>query len=430
MGLMPDRAQLLRFAEFVFLQGCSRILGLIQGLLVIHLLSKWDYGIYALLFAVVMATANIAICGVGMFISAVGGKHVQDPARMASVYAAGRRMQNLLIGIGLVIVAVLLPMQYHAMELHGMVLTTCLTALGLLLMILHGRSTLGREVLSIALHLRANQVIDLIGSVARLALIGLFWACGLLNLVTLLALGLLILALSVAVQDRLVRRWVLNGHPATASREDVVAAKRTILPQLPNAAYNSIQDQVPYLLMSWLGTVQNVAEFAAMGRLGVIFSFLFDVLASYFMPRVGRCQDPQRLGRMIAVILSGYYFTVGASLILAYTLRDKLVWLLGQQYANLQAEIPWMLALIGAGAVSGSLFAINSSRAWLTHSWLFILTTIGSQALFIPLLPLNTLHGMLQFAIVPHIPFIVINAAFLLLGLRRTRHDLQAPLVP
>jgi hypothetical protein len=428
---MPTRAQLVRFAEFVALQGVAKAVAVIQGLVVIHLLSKWEYGLYALLLAVVMATGSIAVCGVGMFVSAAGGRHVHDPARMGSLYAAGRRVQGLLVSLGAVIVAVLLPVQFHAMELPGATLVACLTMLGLLLLLLHARATLGRELLAIALHLRANQVIDLSGSLARLALIAGLHLAGLLDLVTLLALNLMVSAVTVAVQERLVARWVTAGATSAIARsEDLAEARRIVFPQLPNAGYSSIQDQIPYLLMAWIGTVQNVAEYAAIGRIGMIFSFLFEVMSHYFMPRVARCQDIHRLPRLIFSILISYWVLIAACLLIAYVWRGELVWLLGRQYANLESDIPLMLAYIGIAAISGSLFAVNSCRAWLGHSWVFIISTITSQVIAIPLLPLDTLAGMLLFGMVPHIPFILINALFLHHGLRRNRHDLQAPVVP
>jgi hypothetical protein len=427
--LMPDRAQIARFTEFVLLQGLSRFLSLFQGLLVIHLITKSEYGHYALLIAVVMATANIAICGVGMFISSAGGRSANDPTRMASIFASARSVQRWLMIGGLLIVALLLPLQYHNMGMDNHLVITCLTLLALLMMVLHARSTLCRELLSINLHLRANQVIDLIGNGARLALIGALYAGGVLNLISLLIVVIVVSAISVAVQEQLIRRWILAGVAASASPQDRTEARRVILPQLPNAAYSSIQDQVPYLLMSILGTVQHIAEFAAMARIGLIFAFLFDVLSNFFMPRIARCQEPKRLKHLIVVILSGYYLVVLVSLGVAYLFGEQLVWLLGRQYLNVVPEIPLMLTLIGVQAISGSLFAINSSRAWMGHSWLFIISTISSQALVIPLLRLDTLHGMLLFAITPHLPFIVINAIFIVRGLRRTTHDLQTRLV-
>ena len=423
MPLMPSRDLVRRFIEFVILQGISKVLGLVQGLLVIHLISKWDYGLYALLLAVVMATANIAVCGVGMFISSVGGRHVNDPERMASIYAAGRTVQNRLVAIGLVIVAVAMPIQCHVMQLGTPITIACLTSFALLMMILHARSTLCRELLMISLNLRRQQMIELSATSTRLGLIGLLYACDLLNVVTLLAIALVVSALTVTVQDYLVHRLVLQGRPSELRPEDLKEANRVVLPQLPNAAYNSVQDQVPYLLMSWIGSIQHVAEYAAIGRLGIMFSFLFDVLGDFFMPRIGRCQDPRHLAHMIFAILSGYYALVLSALLIAYFFRADLVWLLGRQYANLEGDIPLMLTLIGVGAVSGSLFLINSARAWLRHSWLFIISTITSQAVFIPLLDLHTIHGMLTFSIVPHIAFIIINAVFLTLGLRRAHHD-------
>jgi hypothetical protein len=421
MSLMPNRQQVERFIEFVLLQGIAKALGLIQGLLVIHLISKWDYGIYALLFAVVIAIANIAVCGVGMFISSVGGKHVNDPLRMSSIYAAGRRVQNRLVVVGLVLLAVVLPWQCQTMDVGNPLIIACLTALGLIMMILHAHGTLCREMLMIALRQRDLQVIELIATCIRLALIGLFYAVDLLNVVTFLSLNLVISALCVAIQDRRVQRFVLHQHRAEMLPEDWGEAKQTVIPQLPNAAYSSVQDQVPFLLMSWLGSVQNIAEYAAIGRLGIIFSFFFEVLGGFFMPRIGRCQDPKRLTQMIIALLSSYYAIVLGALITAYFLRSELVWLLGKQYANVESDIPMMLALIGFGAVSGSLFLINSARAWLRHSWLFIVSTICSQAAFILVLDLHTLRGMLTFAIVPHIPFIGINIVFLALGLKRVR---------
>jgi hypothetical protein len=421
MSLMPNRQQVGRFIEFVFLQGIAKALGLIQGLLVIHLISKWDYGIHSLLFAVVIAIASIAICGVGMFISSVGGKHVNDSLRMSSIYAAGRRVQSRLVAAGLLILAVVLPWQCQTMEVGNPLLVACLTALGLIMLILHAHGTLCREMLMIALRLRDLQVLELIAICVRLALIGFFYAVDLLNVVTFFSINLAISAWSIAILDRWVHRFVVQNNRAEMISDDWSEAKRTVIPQLPNVAYSSVQDQVPFLLMSWLGSVQNIAEYAAIGRLGVLFSFFFDVLGGFFMPRIGRCQDPMLLTRMIVALLSSYYVIVLCALITAYFFSGELVWLLGKQYANVEADIPIMLCLIGVGAVSGSLFLINSARAWLRHSWLFIVSTIFSQAAFILVLDLHTLRGMLMFAIVPHIPFIGINLFFLVLGLKRIR---------
>jgi hypothetical protein len=421
---LPTFIQLRGFATFIVLQGLNKGLGVIQGLLVINLLSKWDYGLYALLLAVVTATANIGICGVGMFISSVGGRHVQDPARMASVYAAGRRVQAFLIGASLLIVMVALPWQYHSMEIENPLLIACLTTLGLLMMMLNARGTLCRELLSISLQLHRNQAVDMGANVVRISLILLAVWGGMFDVVTLLALSLLVSATALTVQDHLVTRHVLQGRGLELREEELREAKRVIFPQLPNAAYNSVQAQIPYLLMSWMGTVQHVAEFAALGRLAFLFSFFVDVLVEFFMPRIGRCQDPGRLGRLILVVLMGFYATVGTGLLTALVFKSEILWLLGSQYANLEQDIPLMLLLIGVSSVAGSLFSINSARAWMGHSWIFIISTVSAQALSIPLLDLSTIRGMLWFSIVPQIPFIVINLIFILRGLRRAHRDL------
>ncbi|HEX3134771.1 MAG TPA: hypothetical protein VHX44_14475 [Planctomycetota bacterium] len=420
----PSAVQIRGFLSFVLLQGINKCLGLVQGLLVINLMSKWDYGLYAMLLAVVNATANIGICGVGMFISSVGGRHVQDPARMASVYAAGGAVQAWLITASLCIVAIVLPWQYHAMNIANLWTVSSLTALGLLMMVLNARSTLCREALAIALQLHRNQVVDLSANLARLALILLAMVSDQLNAVTLVVLSLLVSATAIMVQDRLVARYVLKHAPAIATKPDIVEAKRTIFPQLPNAAYNSLQGQIPFILMGWLGSVQQVAELAALGRLSFLFTFCIEVMGDFFMPRIGRCQDPKRLGKLILLILAGFYTVLFTGLLVAFLFRSEVLWLLGSQYRNLEPEIPLMLLVIGITGISGSLFLINSARAWMRQSWLFIIATTGTQAASIPFLDLGSIRGMLLFGLLPNIPFIIINAVFILRGMRQAHRDL------
>jgi len=418
---MPTLAQLVSFLRFLLLASAGKALGLFQGFLVVWLLDVSTYGFYAAVIAMATTVASMGNAGIGMFISAFGGRFHSDPVRMGSIARAAAAVQNVLLAGCGVLILVAMPLQYFALGLDSLWTMALLTMLGAATMAVSVRNMMQYEILRICLRLELVQGIDCILLVLRITAVIALYLAGMLDAVWLVAANLVISLLALGVQQRLLRPLVHAGATPEQFQNDRRDAWHIVLPQLPNAIYTAFQGQIPYWLMSVLTTVTTVAEYTVLGRLGVLFGFLFEVVSGYFIPRVGRCQDPQRLGSLIIQILSIFYLLEVLILVIAYFIRHQLLWLLGPQYAHLDAQLVLILCSMGVASVSGSLHAINSSRAWLAHSWSFIVLTVVTQALSLLVLDVSTLNGLLWFSLLPHFPFIVANIIFMMRGLAHFR---------
>ncbi len=414
------RRHIKDFSLYLVLQVLNKVFALAQGLLVINLLGITSYGLYALALAIINAIMSISNAGVGMFIAANGGKHIGDPQRMHSVLAAASQVQNLLLAFCMVALAIILPLQCLALHIAAYDVVS-IGILGLMTLFFQVKNTINKEILAIALMIKLNQVVDLALTSGRILAYLALYACHCFNIHTILLASIAISLVCWLIQNRFIASISGSGSRIPPLGEDIRLARRTVFPQLPNAIYNSVQGQIPYFLMGYFGTVTTIASFSALGRISMLVGFLFEVFNDFFVPRISRCQDPVRLRVLILRILSAYYLSVTAVLVLAYLLRHQLLWILGPQYAHLDHEVTLIFIVTGLAAVCGSLYAVNSSKAWALHSWIFIVCNVACAVGGLPFVDLTRIADVIIYSNLPQIPFIVVNVIFMIRGLRRTR---------
>lgn len=418
------RAGMFRFARFVVLKAGTHLLYLVQGLLAVNVLSKQEYGVYALAFAAVSAAAGLANAGFGMFVSSVGGRHAQDRNAFRAIAVGTMAAQRQFTALALVVLAATLPFQLiRSGSAWWAIAGVCLLAPAVL--VLQVCNSLNRDLLAIHLMLGRNQLLDMVASTLRIGGFLVFAVIpGAASAVVFLALNLL----TILVYNRMQAQY-LGDLAAGETRADEVKQRRDqarsmAWQQLPNAGYWSLQGQIPYLLMSLFGTIGTVAEFAALGRLGMLFAFMFEIIADWFAPRIGRCQDPVRLRRMVIAVALGAPLAGAAMLVVVWAARHQLLWLLGDQYAGLAAVFPLALVQVGLGFWAGMLYRICAARAWLGRSWILMVSNLSVQAVGVLFFDLSTVRGVLQFQIAPLAASLLVIAAFLFVGLARDRKTL------
>jgi O-antigen/teichoic acid export membrane protein len=414
------RSHIREFSLFLGLQLMNKVLSLTQGLLIINLLSKSDYGLYALALAIISAVANVSNAGVGMYIASAGGKHISDRLRIPSILAAANRVQNHLLFACLAALAIILPLQ--CLSLHiGTSDIVVIGILGVLMLFFQVKNTINREIMAVALMIKRNQIVDMAMTIGRIVVYLALYLSQCFDIHTILMASIATSLACWLIQNRFIATLSDHDHRAAPVIEDVRQAQRTVYPQLPNAIYASVQGQIPYFLMGWFGTIRTIAEFSALGRLSMLVGFVFDVFNDFFIPRISRCQDPNLLPTLIVRILTVLYLVVAAILVIADLLRHQIIWILGPQYAHLDYELTLVLIATGLSAVSGSLFMINSSRAWANHSWIFIVCNIACAVGALPFVDLSRIADVIIYANLPHLPFIVTNLIFMRNGLRRLK---------
>ncbi len=147
--------------------------------------------------------------------------------------------------------------------------------------------------------------------------------------------------------DRLVRREMLNY----------------LAPLIPGIAFTALQGQLIVLLISIFGKTQNIAEVAALGRLGQLFLLLTAVNSTLIEPYFARVDRSQLLPRYLQVVGVATLFASSIALI-SFLFPAPLLWILGHKYEHLDVELGWMMASASLGYIGGTMWTIHAARKW------------------------------------------------------------------
>jgi hypothetical protein len=229
-----------------------------------------------------------------------------------------------------------------------------------------------------------------------------------------------------------VQYWMLRRYAARVidfdapeNEEDRSAMERFIRHLAANAVFFCFQGQITIFLLGFFGRVNAIAEVGALGRLGMVFTVLTNLLTNVFGPAFARCQDPKRLRWQYAAIVGG---VTAFSLVLiaaAALFPGAFLFVLGAKYAHLERELVLMVGGAVVGALTGTFWTLNASKAWIAGSWLYIPLTVGTQILLIPITDFSSVRSVLMFNLLSAVPNLVLNLALSIRGFRS--QSLAAP---
>jgi hypothetical protein len=263
---------------------------------------------------------------------------------------------------------------------------------------------------------RRIQTIDLVGALLRLFLVvvlmGLF-----LNSVIAVAVG----AASLLVQYLMLRHYAVRSVDLNVPEndEDRQAMQAFIRKLAANAIFFAFQGQITIFLISFFGrNVSSVAEVGALGRLAMVFTVLTNLLTNVFGPAFARCHDPKRLRWQYAMVVGGVT-AFSVLLISAAALFPRVfLFVLGAKYAHLDQELVLMVSGAVVGALTGTFWTLNASKAWIAGSWLYIPLTLSTQIALIPMTDFSSVRSVLVFNLLSAVPNLLLNLVLSIRGLR------------
>jgi hypothetical protein len=186
-----------------------------------------------------------------------------------------------------------------------------------------------------------------------------------------------------------------------------------------NAVFYCFQGQITVFLISFFAHRANaVAEVGALGRLAMIFTVVSNLLANVFVPAFARCQNRHRLSWLFAAIIGGVALFSGIILVAAAIFPQQFLFVLGNKYTHLHRELLLMVGGAVIAVVTGTLWALNASKAWVAGSWLYIPLTVVTQFALIPFTDFSTVSGVLTFNLLSAIPSLFLNVALSYRGFR------------
>ncbi|WP_395734527.1 lipopolysaccharide biosynthesis protein [Prosthecobacter sp.] len=397
-----NRSRLFRWSTilsgFAVVQLLVQALNAVSGFLVVRTLEKPDYAWFTIASGMSATLAILSDSGVGIAVTSIGGTIWQDNASMKALVQAAMRMRLKLAAIASVVVA---GISLWLLLSNG---AGFVSALGLTILVLAPiwqiSSTAVLNVVN-RLHTRTRQlqVADLVPAVVRASLTGALVLLGGLSPLTAMAA---VLAAHI-LQYSIVRRQVLpllDVVPYPGGIEAYTARIwKMVLQLMPSSTFWCLQGQLTTWLISVFATTSEVADLGALNRLSIVYAVFGGPLGQYILPAFARTENRRRLWLMTLALLAGTFFFSGLLLTAAWLKGDWFLWLLGARYAHLHQELLLVLTGIAISTLSGIVWALNNTRAWIRRIWLTIPVTLISQAAAAFLFDLSTVKGVAGFII-------------------------------
>lgn len=381
-------------ASFMTVQVIVQALGVFAGFVIVRALDKSDYAFYAVTNSVTATFALLCNGGIVDAATAIGGRAWQDPHRMGQILASARKLRGWLAKW------ITVP---TALVLAWMLLQNGAGATDILILLVLGWLAayyqISSEILRVALRLQGRipqlQKLDLAGAVLRAML------CLAVFVLASAETAILTAAVTTAAVFFLTRGAMARTTDLAAIADPEVESEiwLVVKRQWPSALAYVFQGQIVFLLLSFLGKAEAVADYGALGRIAAIFGIFGAVLSAIVLPRYARCQDARRLRALYILVLLSYTVVALLPAAAALAFPTPLLWILGPQYANLEHEL--FLVTLNAGMMSIGFLAwgLNSVRAWVIPPWINITIMYGTQVLLMAAIGFNTMDKVLWIGI-------------------------------
>jgi O-antigen/teichoic acid export membrane protein len=401
--------------NFALVQAGVQVIGFLSGILLVRWLSQREYA-YFTIANTMQGTINLlADIGISVGLVSIGGRVWHDRHRFGELINAALAVRRRLGALAIIAVT---PIMYSMLVKNGA--STLYTAV-LIAVVLAGLIIqLSIGVLSVVPRLRSDitriQIIDVTGALVRLLLLValLFIA---LNAGVAVGVATLVLLLQYAMLRHYVTGVVdLNATENPEDRHEIIRLTRHLA---ANAIFYCLQGQITIFLISFFAHhVNAVAEVGALGRLAMIFTVLSNLLANVFVPAFARCQNRRKLRWLYAAILGGVAAFSLVILAFAAIFPDQFLFVLGSKYAHLHYELLLMVGGAIIGALTGTFWALNASKAWVSGAWLYIPLTLATQIVLIPYTNFSSVSGVLMFNLLSAVPNLLLNAVLSYRGFR------------
>jgi O-antigen/teichoic acid export membrane protein len=402
--------------NFAFVQAIVQFIGFLSGILLIRWLSQTEYAYFTIANSMQGTINLLADIGISVGLVSIGGRVWQDRHRFGELINTALHVRRKLGALAIIVVT---PIMCSMLLRNGApIFYTAVLAI-VVLVGLYVQFSLG--VLGVIPRLRSDitriQIIDVTGALVRLVLI--------------VTLGFLVLNAGVAVtiasavfflQYAMLRRYAARVVDLTApenpqDRQEILRLTKHLA---ANAVFYCFQGQITVFLISFFGhRVSSVAEVGALGRLAMIFAVLTNLLTNVFVPAFARCQEPKKLRWLYLAIIGA---AIAFSLVViagAAIFPDQFLFVLGGKYAHLHRELLLMVGGSVLAALTGTFWALNASKAWISGAWLYIPLTLGTQIALIPFTDFSSVMGVLTFNLLSNVPNLFLNFVLSYRGLHR-----------
>jgi len=385
-----------RLSTFVGGQSAVQLLNAATGLLLLRLMPKPEFAIYAIALGIQGMIGILTDLGFGGAITGLVGTRYRDKAILGSYIRTASHLRQALLLI-IASAALLLAVIFRNVEIeaHGRK-ELLLLVLAVLLTV---QFQAWASYYEIPLLLNGKLVAYYSPQIAAAALrivssVALYYVHWISSTTVILANTLSIVVMGVSYRF-LARPWI--DVPRRVSKVHGREMVRFLLPLLPGTVYQALQGQISLFLITIFGHVGQIAEVAAAGRIGQLFLLLNssnNVLVTPFFAKTPRALFRRRYGYAMCAV-GAVALLVAAS---AKFCPGAYLLLLGANYSNLTSQIRLVVYASAIGYFAGAMWSVAVARKWIfwwSGSMQMVLLTV-IQLVCVMFLPLNSSEGVLK----------------------------------
>ncbi len=401
--------------SFVTVQAVVQVIGFLAGILLVRRLEQREYAYFTIVNSMQGTINLLADIGISIGLVSIGGRVWSDRHRFGELISTALHIRRRL---GTVSILVITPILYFMLIKNGA--SFSYTAILIVILILGLLVQFSVGVLGVVPRLRSDigriQLIDLTGAVVRLLLL-----ISLMFVFLNAGVAIAVSSFAIFIQYLMLRRYVagvIDMH-APENAEDRRAMVGFIRNQAANAIFFCFQGQITVFLISFFAHhASSIAEVGALGRLAMIFVVINNLLTNVFIPAFARCQETNKLRwQFVAIIAAVGGFSLLVTCAAAF-FPNQFLFILGSKYAHLQRELLLMVGASVLNALTGTIWALNASKAWIAGSWLYIPLTLVTQIALIPVTDFSSVSGVLIFNLFSAIPNLLLNLVLSFRGFR------------
>lgn len=399
-GGLVSKGKFTFLAKFGATQALVQLLTASSGLLILRFLTKSEFAAYAITASLLTPLTLISDSGIASGLYSIGGRIWEKPGEMGVLFtmAFGLRRRLLLLASPVILIAGAVMLRR---ERVSQAQTLGLLA-GIWLCSWSAASIATRGVvLRICRRYFQVQAVELAGALARLALIGVLSFIYLDSLLAVAATAAASILQAVLLKSTAARSIAHRTSVNPRYRAEMLGlVKKQFFPVL----FFAFQGQITIWLIGVLGSSDGIAEVGALTRLAALFSFFSVMANSLLAPKLARCRSLRELGQLFGLAAAAYCL-FGAALVLgSLVCPEAILWLLGGKYSSLGKELVLVVANSVLGGLTGLVYLLAATRAWIWQTWLTPVLTSAVQVLLVSVLDLAQVRQVLWFGLLSGIP--------------------------
>jgi O-antigen/teichoic acid export membrane protein len=362
-------------------------------------MSKPEFAIYAVALGLQGMIGILTDLGFGGAILGLVGTRYRDKKILGSyIKAASVIRRALMLIVSIIAIACIIGFRHIKIESHSSAEMTFLAATVLVTVQFQAWASYYEVPLLLNNRLISYYSPQIVAAVLRMAsAVGLYYMHFISSSSIIVANTLSIVIMGVSYRY-LARPWIEVPH--LLSKEHAREMIRYLTPLIPGTVYQAIQGQVSLFLITVFGHVGQIAEVAAVGRIGQLFLLLNTsngVLVTPLFARTPRALFLKRYGFAMCVVGAVALVMAGS----ARVFPAPYLLLLGKRYSDLTPQVQLVVYTSAIGYFSGAMWSIAVARKWIFW-WsgtlqMVLLTLI--QVVCVAFLPLNTSEGVLMMSL-------------------------------